>query len=46
MEWSGVALMSYGGGCGGGKMQNEANLWRKLMQETWGKGQNEGRNLR
>jgi hypothetical protein len=30
MEWSGTALMSYGGGCGGGKMWNEADLWRKL----------------
>jgi hypothetical protein len=26
MEWSGAALMSYGGGCGGGKMLNEASL--------------------
>jgi hypothetical protein len=34
MEWSGTALMSYGGGCGSRKMQNEADLWRKLERET------------
>jgi hypothetical protein len=34
MEWSGTALMSYGGGCGGGKRWSKADLWRKLRRET------------
>ncbi len=47
MEWSGAALMSYGGGCGDGKMLNEASLWRKLERETQGEErQNEGRDLK
>jgi hypothetical protein len=47
MEWSSVALMNYGGGCGDGYMQNEASLWRKLDRETWGEeGQNGGRDLK
>ncbi len=43
MEWSDAALMSYGGGCDGEKMQNKASLWKKLERETWGEeGQNGG----
>jgi hypothetical protein len=34
MEWSGTALMSYGGGCGGGKMWSKADLWKKPERET------------
>jgi hypothetical protein len=33
MEWSGTALMNYGGGCGGGKMWSKADLWRKPERE-------------
>ncbi len=41
MEWNDTALMSYGGGCGGGKMWSKADLWRKPKWENRGRRRTE-----